>query len=315
MPPEGATTWIATPPRWLCLTVLAIAVLIASTAAILIRVAQAQGASSLSIAAWRLTIATLVLTPFLMGNARARAEVSALSASQVRFALMSGVFLALHFAAWIGSLAFTSVASSGALVASNPIWIALAAWFWFGERVTPPLALGIAAALLGSALIFTADAGAPSGAQQPMLGNILAVIGSLAVCGYLLIGRKLRATGSLLPSMSLLSYIWLVYGAAAVTLMLMALVSRADLLTLTPLAWACVAGLALGPQLLGHSAFNWAVKHVSTTLIAVVILGEPIGSALWAWLLLGEAFSPLRLAGFIVLLAGIFLASRTGRTA
>ncbi len=302
--PDGA------PPRWLSLAVLAAAVLIASTAAILIRIAQAQGVSSLSIAAWRLVIATLVLTPLLLGNAGARAEVAGLTSAQVRFAVLSGFFLALHFATWIASLAYTSVASSGALVASNPIWIALAAWFWFGEKLSPPLALGIAAALIGSALIFTADAGTTSAAAMPslaLLGNGLALTGSLAVCGYLLIGRKLRLSISLLP------YIWLVYGAAAVSLALMALVSGAGLFDLSPTAWACVAGLALGPQLLAHSAFNWAVKHVSTTLIAVIILGEPIGSALWAWLLLGESFSPLQLAGFVVLLSGIFLASRAGR--
>ncbi len=285
---------------------LAFAVLIASTAAILIRVAQGQGAPSLTIAAWRLTLATLVLTPLVWLQPAARREVLKIGGARLMPALLAGVFLALHFATWIGSLAYTSVANSGALVASNPIWIALASWLIWGERPGRRLALGVAAALAGSLLIFAADAASPGPSTAPMLGNALALAGSLAVCGYLLIGRKLRASLSLLP------YIWVVYGAAALTLIAMAMAAGQNLLALTPLAWACVAGLALGPQLLGHSSFNWAVKHVSPTLIAVVILGEPVGSALWASLFLGEGFSLLQLAGFTVLLVGIFLAASQG---
>lgn len=137
-----------------------------------------------------------------------------------------------------------------------------------------------------------------------MLGNVLALAGSLTVCGYLLIGRRLRKTISLLP------YISLVYSSAAMVLMTTAFVSGVTLIGFSGTAWACLFGLALGPQLLGHTAFNWALKHVSATFIAIVILGEPIGSALLAWLFFGERFASLQLAGFSMLLVGIYLASR-----
>ena len=284
--------------------VLAAAVLIVSCAAILIRVAQGEGVNSITIAAWRLTIAAALLWPLAWNSASK--EIGAWRKQDWLLGGIAGLFLALHFAAWISSLAYTSVASSTALVTTNPIWIALVSWLFFRERLDGWLVFGIAAAVAGSALIFLSDANLADGigGSNPMLGNLLALVGSLTVCGYLLIGRRLRRTMSLLP------YIWLVYTAAAVVLMMTAVLSGATLSGFSTLAWLCLIGLALGPQLLGHSAINWALKHVSATFIAITILGEPIGSALLAWLIFGERFAPLQLAGFAMLLAGIYLASR-----
>ena len=270
----------------------------------MVRVAQAEGVNSIAIAAWRLTIAAALLWPLAWANASK--EIAALQKPDWLLGIAAGFFLALHFAAWISSLAYTSVASSVALVATNPIWIAMVSWLIFREKLGGWLALGIAAAVAGSALIFLSDANlvTGSGSSNPLLGNGLAVVGSLTVCGYLLIGRRLRKT------MSLLSYIWLVYSSAAIALMIAAIAAGATLTGFSAKAWACLCALALGPQLFGHSAFNWALKHVSATFIALVILGEPIGSALLAWLIFGERFAPLQLAGFSMLLAGIYLASR-----
>ncbi len=278
--------------------------LIVSSAAILIRVAQAEGVNSITIAAWRLTIAAALLWP--LAWAKSSKEISALTRRDWLLGGAAGIFLALHFAAWISSLGFTSVASSTALVTTNPIWIALVSFLFFREQLGRWLVFGIAAAILGSALIFLSDARLVegSGGSNPMLGNALAVVGSLTVCGYLLIGRRLRKTMSLLP------YIWLVYSSAALALLLTAVLSGAALHGFSSLAWVCLIALALGPQLLGHSAINWALKHVSATFIAITILGEPIGSALLAWLIFGERFAPLQLTGFAMLLAGIYLAAR-----
>lgn len=284
--------------------VLGAAVLIVSSAAILIRVAQAEGVQSITIAAWRLTIAAALLCPLTL--AKASQEIRMLRSREWLLGAAAGVFLALHFAAWVSSLAYTSIASSTALVTTNPIWIALVSWLIFRESLSRWLAFGIAAAIAGSALIFLSDAQlvTSAGGSDPMFGNTLAVMGSVTVCGYLLIGRQLRKT------MKLLTYVWLVYSSAAVTLMVAAFVSGAPLNGFSSIAWACLIGLALGPQLLGHTAFNWALKHVSATFIAIVILGEPIGSALLGWLIFEERFAPLQLAGFLMLLLGIYLASR-----
>ena len=299
-------------PSWLPYAVLGTALLIVSSAAILIRVAQAEGVPSISIAAWRLTIAAAILWPIAF--AKASKEIRDFRTKDWLFGTASGLFLAIHFAAWISSLAHTSVASSLALVSTNPIWIALVSWLFFREKPGVWLQIGIAAAICGSALIFLSDArlahssdGGNPMLGNPMLGNTLALIGSLTVCGYLLIGRRLRTTMSLLP------YIWLVYSFAAVALMIAAIADGATLNGFSSAAWSCLFALAIGPQLLGHSAFNWALKHVSATFIAIVILGEPIGSAVLAWLIFDERFATLQFAGFAMLLVGIYLASKGER--
>ena len=289
---------------WLPYLVLGVAVLTVSSAAILIRVAQAEGVHSITIAAWRLTIAAGLLWP--LAWAKSSKDILALKKTDWLLGGAAGLFLAMHFAAWISSLGFTSVASSTALVTTNPIWIALVSWLFFREQPGRWLVFGIVAVVFGSALIFLSDGRLVegSGGSNPMLGNTLALVGSLTVCGYLLIGRRLRRTMSLLP------YIWLVYSSAAVALLVTSVMSGAALTGFSSRAWLCLIALALGPQLLGHSAINWALKHVSATFIAITILGEPIGSALLAWLIFGERFAPLQLTGFAMLLAGIYLAAR-----
>ncbi len=294
--------------RWPVYAALAVGVMVVSTASILIRWAQAEGVSSLAIAAWRLTLASLVLLPLVW--IKAGAEVRALPRGRLLLAAASGVFLALHFASWIASLQYTSVASSVALVTTNPIWIALFSVLVLRERMPALRIAAVALALAGSGVILWADSGvSTTSAPQPALGNTLALIGSLTVCGYLLIGQKLRA------GMSLLAYIGLVYGCAAVCLMAAAGLSGTPLWGYSAVAWACLAGMALGPQLLGHSAFNYALKHVTPTTIALTVLGEPVGSAVLAWLLFGEAIGVAKLAGMALLLGGILLAARTESSA
>ncbi len=290
--------------RWPVYAVLAAGVLIVSTASILIRWAQAEGVPSLAIAAWRLALAALVLAPLVWF--KARTEIAALPRTRLGLALASGVFLALHFASWIASLEYTSVASSVALVTANPVWIALFSLLVLGERIPALRLAAVVLALAGSGVILWADSGSASAtAPKPALGNTLALIGSLTVCGYLLIGQKLRA------GMSLIAYIGLVYTCAALCLMAAALASGTALSGYSTVAWACLAGMALGPQLMGHGAFNYALKHVTPTTIALTVLGEPVGSALLAWLLFGEAVSAVKLAGMALLLGGIFLAARS----
>jgi drug/metabolite transporter (DMT)-like permease len=293
------------PSRARVLAVLGAGVLVVSTASILIRWLQADGVPSLAIAAWRLALAALVLAPVVL--VRCRRELAALPSRDWGLAAASGAFLAAHFATWIVSLEYTSVASSVALVTTNPIWIGIASWFVFRERLGPVMVLAIALAIAGSAVIFLADAGpAASAGNAPLLGNLLAVVGSLAVCGYLLIGRRLRRR------MSLIAYIGIVYAAAAVCLVLVALAAGARLGGFAPASWLMLLALALGPQLLGHSSFNWALKYLSATLVALAVLGEPVGSTILAWLLLGEAVGLVKVAGMALLLAGIFLAARAG---
>lgn len=292
------------PTRILPFLVLGVGVAVVSFAAILIRFAHAEGASSLTIAAVRLGLAAALLAPFAW--LRHGAEILRLGKRELALCVLSGVFLALHFWTWITSLEYTSIASSTALVTTNPLWVGLASALLLRERPGRAALAGIALTIAGSLLIFAADAGpASSGTgKAPLLGKTLALVGALSASGYLLVGRALRA------KISLIAYVWLAYAVAAVLLIGGLLASGIAVTHLPAPAWGYMALLAIGPQLVGHTAFNWALRRLTATFVAVSILGEPIGSALLAILLFGESFSALQLGGFLMLLAGIFVAAR-----
>ena len=274
--------------------------LMVSTASILIRFTQGYGVSSLSIAAGRLVLAVLILTPIAWS--RAGSELRGLKRRDLCLALLSGAFLAAHFASWITSLAYTSVASSAALVATNPLWVGLASVLLFHKRLGRAVTIGIGLTVLGSILIAFSDSGGSEHAAS-LFGDALALIGALAGSGYFLLGQVLRR------HVTLLAYIWLVYTSAAVLLVATALLTSQQVLGYPPIVYAALLGLAIGPQLLGHTSFNWALKYLSATFIAVVILGEPVGSAILAFFLFHEVFAPIQMLGFTVLLIGIGLAA------
>jgi drug/metabolite transporter (DMT)-like permease len=285
--------------------VLAAGVFVVSTASILIRLAQAEGVPSLTIAAVRLGLAALVLVP--LAALRARRELSSLSRRDLGLAIASGAFLAVHFWSWIASLEYTSVASSTVLVTTNPLWVGLASLLLLRERL-PALALvGIALSLAGTLLTFAAETTVATPAPWPALGNSLALVGAVSASGYLLLGRALRGR------VGLLAYVALAYGAAAALLWVGIGVTCRAVTGYSNSAWLWLAALALGPQLLGHTSFNWALRHLSATFVALAILGEPVGSAILAWLLFGERFGSLQLAGFALLLIGIALGARGER--
>jgi len=288
-------------PRWLPFVVLGFGLLTISFGAVLARVAQANALPSLVIATLRLGLAALVITPFALWQSRA--ALLAMTRRQLLLALGAGFFIALHFGTWISSLEYTSVASSTALVTTNLLWIGLASFVLFGDKPGKVMSCGIAISLAGSLLIFWSDSRTSAPGSNPFLGNFLALVGSWCFSAYLLIGRKVRA------DMPLSAYIWLAYGSGALFLLVGCAGAGLSLTGYTTPAYLAAVGMALGPQLLGHSAYNWSLKHVSPTFIAVVTLGEPVGSAVMAWLFFGETFAPLQATGFVMLLAGIYLAA------
>jgi drug/metabolite transporter (DMT)-like permease len=288
------------PPR----LALGVAIAAVSTASVFIRYAQAD-APSLTIAAYRLGMAALILLP--LAWLRHGSEFLMLKASDWFWALASGVFLAAHFATWITSLEYTTVASSAVLVSTSPLWVALAARLFLKEPLPPRLLAGLSLAMAGSVVISFAEA--RSGVStRPLLGNTLALAGAMAVSGYWLIGRRLRRQISLIP------YVTMVYGFAALTLLAAALLLRQPLSGFKASTYGWFLLLALLPQLLGHSSFNWALKHLPAAYVAVATLGEPVGAALLAYLLLGETPQLLKVIAAGVILAGIYLAlSRSPR--
>lgn len=280
------------------LAALSFGVLAVSCASVFIRFAQAD-APSLSIAAFRLTLAALFLQP--VAWLRHRRELTKLKASDLGWMLAAGVFLALHFATWITSLEFTSVASSVVLVSTSPLWVAFFAWLFLNEPLTKSLIGGLLLTMAGSVLIGIAEARSGVSAR-PFLGAALALTGALSVSGYWLIGRRLRRRMSLIP------YVTMVYGFAAVTLLSTALFFHMPLTGFKTATYGWFLLLALIPQLLGHSSFNWALAHLPAGFVAIATLGEPIGAAILAFLFLGETPSLLKTAAAALILAGIFLA-------
>jgi drug/metabolite transporter (DMT)-like permease len=290
---------------------IGVGVLAASTASIFIRYAQADGAPSLVIAAARLTIAAVILLPpvFLHYSP----ELTRLTRRDLALVAASGAFLALHFATWISSLAYTSVANSTVFVTTSPLFVALIAASYLHEKLTPLTWLGIGLALAGSLIVGLSDAcagptGCPSLSEfvrdEGFYGDMLALAGAGAIAVYYVLGRSLRGRMSLIP------YIFLTYGSGALVMIGTVLVSRVPFEGIQPRAGAWLLSLALVPQLIGHSSFNWALKYLPATFVAVTVLGEPIGSVLLAFLLLGETPSLFKLIGGALILGGIVAAAR-----
>lgn len=292
---------------------LLIAILGVSTASIFIRFAQTSGAPSLVIAALRLIFATLLLA--LPALTRHRAELQSLTGKQLTLGVVSGLFLAVHFATWISSLEYTSVASSVVFVSTGPLWVALLSPMLLNEKLTRAAIVGLGLAILGGAVIGLSDACViQNGLHCPelgqvmqgraMWGNFLALAGAWAVTGYLIIGRKLRTGMSLIP------YIFLVYGMAAAALIVIMLAAGQSPFGYAPMTYGWIFLLAAVPQLIGHSTYNWLLKYLSATLVAVATLAEPVGSATLAYFFLKETPAIAVVAGGVLILLGIYLASR-----
>lgn len=293
---------------------LLIAILAVSTASIFIRFAQTDGAPSLVIAALRLTFATLLLAPLAL--TRHCAEIKSFTRKQITLGIISGLFLAVHFATWISSLEYTSVASSVVFVSTGPLWVALLSPMLLNEKLTRAAIVGLGLALLGGTVIGLSDACViQNGIQCPelgqvmqgrsMWGNFLALLGAWTVTGYLIIGRKLRAGISLIP------YIFLVYGMAAVALLVIMFAAGQSPLGYEAGTYGWIFLLAAIPQLIGHSTYNWALRYMPAAFVAVTTLGEPIGSAILAFFILNETPAFATIIGGILILLGIYLASRT----
>jgi drug/metabolite transporter (DMT)-like permease len=288
------------------------AILAVSTASIFIRFAQRE-APSLVIAALRLTFASLVLAPIAL--TRYRDELRSLTRAETLLGLLSGFFLAIHFATWISSLEYTTVASSVVLVSTGPLWVALLSPVFLKEPLTKPVLIGMFLALLGGTVIGLSDScQLENGLSCPplsefiqgraFLGNFLALAGAWTVAGYLMIGRRLRGGMSLVP------YIFLVYGFAAVMLVGFMFAAGQSPLGFSPLVYIWILLLALVPQLIGHSTYNWALRYLPAALVSITTLGEPIGSAVLAYVILSEAPTLLTILGGILILAGIYISSK-----
>jgi drug/metabolite transporter (DMT)-like permease len=278
---------------------MAVGVVAISFSPILIRVAELP---AMALAFWRCFAGAAVLAPFAH---RSVATERLGRADLVRLAA-SGVFLAVHFALWNASLGLTTVAAATTLVSCAPLFVGLGSVF-LGEPPGPRAWAGTVLATAGAVVIGVGDAAGFGGGPNPVLGDVLAFAGALAMAAYLLLGRVAR------QRLPVSTYAASVYGVAAAVLLPACLLTGASLSGYPALSWLALAGVVAGPQLLGHTVFNGLLASVSASVVAVVLLLEPVVATLLAWWLFGEVPGPSLWAGGATVLAGVWLATTGSR--
>lgn len=279
---------------------VAVGVVAVSSAAVMIRL---TGAPALAIAFWRCALGVLILLP----PALVRRDRFPRGRS-LYVAIASGVALGAHFGFWISSLDYTSVAASVVLVSNTPVFVAILAYLIFGEKTTPVSFAGILVAL-GGTVVIAQDGSAGSAA---VFGNVLAIVGALTFTVYVLIGRSQRSAAE---PVGVLPYSIVLYSAAAGALLPVAALSGDKLWGYSGETWFWLIAIAVGPQILGHTVFNWALRYVEASVISGTVLAEPVVAAILAWLVLAETPGPVTIFGGVIVLAGIFLLLRGRRTA
>jgi len=274
---------------------LAVAVVAVSFSAIFIRLAHAP---SLTIALYRNAFAAAVMLPLAI--VRRPDEFRALTRRQLTIAMGSGAVLAVHFATWISSLSYTTIAASVVLVTASPILVAAAERLLFGEKTARRAMAGILVGLAGVAVISGGDLFVLS--RRAAGGDLLALAGAAAGGAYFVAGRTLRR------EMSLLAYTGVVYATCAALLIPAALMAGARLGGFPAKTWVLLVLMAVIPQTLGHTVFNYLLKEVSATVVAIAVMGEPVGATLLGLAFFGETPPWTAVAGGALVLAGIYVA-------
>ena len=290
MQTAGARPLLAERAAWLPWAVLALGVGAASISAILVR--YADGADPLAMAFWRCVAGAAALTPFATRGLRAGGR-SALGAPAV-----AGIFLALHFATWMTSVNLTTVAASVLLVSTTPIFVAVAALVLYKERLPSLAWTGIFLATGGAAAVGGGSLGGSS-----LDGNLLAVAGAATAGGYVMAGEVARRT------QGILEYAVVTYSVSGAVLLVVCLARDVALAGYPAGTWWAIAGLVVGPQLLGHTLINLVLSDIDATTVSVSIMAEPVIATALAWMLFDEVPTWLLYPGGVAILAGIYMVS------
>jgi drug/metabolite transporter (DMT)-like permease len=291
---------------------LFISVLSVSFAAIFIVTAYTEyEANYLSIAFFRLFFTFILITPMVLIYKKYRKELVRLPKKTYFIMIGIGIILALHFTFWIASLAsnnFTSVASSVILVTAHPVLVAPIAHYFFKEKLSIINIAGICISLIGVVILVFGNKLVFSGLDS-FEGNILAILGGICAGLYILGGRKIRKT------VSVVSYAFVVYGISALVLFFFCLFSSAQIIGLDARAYGIIFLMAIVSGIFGHTFYNWSLKHIRASLASVALLGEPLGSTLLALVIpwIQQVPSYYTAVGGAIILTGIYLTSRKNR--
>ncbi|HEX6594134.1 MAG TPA: DMT family transporter [Bacillota bacterium] len=271
-----------------------IGVISVSTSAILVKLAAGVPASI--IANYRLLFAVLLMTPIIM--MKYRRELRLIQRKDWVLSICAGVFLAAHFILWFESLNYTSVASSVVLVTLQPIFAFLGTYLFFGERFSPGTIISMIIALIGSFIIGWGDFQLGGIA---FFGDILAILGAVAMTGYFLMGQNVR------KRLSLMTYTFVVYSISTFTLIIYNLILQHPFTGYSPEKWWIFLALAIIPTFLGHTLFNWALRWLSTATISMGVVFEPIGASILAYFILDETITWSQWLGGSIVIIGLFL--------
>lgn len=271
--------------------ILVLAVLCMATSSIMVRYCEAP---SLVIAFYRM-IFTAALALGLTWTTR---QSGAVTEKVRRPVLGAGICLALHFAFWITSLSYTSIASSVLFTNLQVLFVWAMSLVFLKERVRKQAVLGMLIALTGSAVIAWTD-----GMKGNLKGDILALVSGFFFAIYLLLGRNVRKKLDIWPYTAAVSLV------AALVLMASLGVQRYSFFSYSTKDFILFFLMALFPGIGGHAMINWSLKYIKAPIVAVTVLGESVGASLLGWLLLGEKLSSIQMAGGILILAGIYMAA------
>jgi len=299
----------------LLFVIFTIGILAISSSSILIRFSQSN-AHSIVIAAYRMLVASIILLPYVL--LKNSSEFRSIDRHDLVRFLIAGIFLALHFASWISSLEYTSIASSVVLVTTTPLWVAIFSPILLKEKNNPKIWIGISIAIIGSIIVSNSQScRINSGfvinceglgdllSGRNFLGNFLALAGAWMIAGYIIVGRRLR------NKYSLTFYAFCVYTISAILLVIWATLSGFPFIGFSNTTYMWMILLGIFPQLIGHSTFNWALGYLPASFVSVAFMAEPIGTIILAFLLLNEAPQIGEICGGLLILFGIFLVSLT----
>ena len=273
-----------------------------STSAPLIAGADAP---ALAIAFWRNALSLPILAAWLLARRAERAGWRARSAADRRRSRVAGAFLAAHFATWIPSLSFTSVASSVALVATQPVWAALIARHR-GEQIQRGTWVGIGLAMAGALLLTGVDLSISS---RALFGDLLALLGGMLAAAYVTVGADVRR------HVSTVVYALACYATAAALLLGLCVVTGQVLSGYDRDTWLAIGGLVLGAQLLGHTLVNHVLRNLSPTVVSVAILFEILGATVIAHIAFGETPPAAAWPAGLLIAAGVVAVVRSDQDA
>ncbi|MCW9705249.1 DMT family transporter [Fodinibius salsisoli] len=269
-------------------------------APILVRLAP--NTSPLVLVVYRTVFAVLMLLPawIWMRNKQSSPE----KAKERWWIALSGMCLGLHFICWLSSLYYTSVASASVLVTIHPIIMILVERLWFKRSFAATTWIGVLFAFGGSLFLGISDSQIDQPFANPLFGNLLALTAAIIFVVYLLIGQQIR------KKRAWIDYVFPVYFYAAVTCVAVAVIVGKDLLNISTIGIWAGAGLAFGPQILGHGSMNYAVKFISPTLLSTLILVEPLLASVLAYFLFAELPPITSMVAMAIILAGVGLTWR-----